>query len=127
MTLLVDTHALLWFQGGDRRLSRTARRAMEADDAQLVISAAAVWEMAIKTSLGRLTLPATVDRYVAEKIAQGYRMTPITWMEAAAVEQLPLYHRDPFDRLLAAQARAEGWPIVSRDQVFRKYGVEVVW
>jgi PIN domain nuclease of toxin-antitoxin system len=127
VTLLVDTHALLWFQGGDRRLSRTARRAMEADDAQLVISAAAVWEMAIKTSLGRLQLSDSVDAYVAEKIEQGYRVLGVSWVHAARVEGLPWYHRDPFDRLLAAQALTERCPLVTRDRVFRKYGVDVVW
>ena len=127
MRLLLDTHAFLWFASGDRRLSRRARMAMESEQAELYVSAASVWEMAIKARLGRLTLPASIDRYMEEKVAEGYRMTPVTWPQAAAVQQLPLHHRDPFDRMLVAQARAEGWPIVTRDRVFRKYGVEVVW
>lgn len=127
MTLLLDTHAFLWFASGDRRLSRRARRAMEAARAELHISAASVWEMAIKASLGRLVLPASVDRYIAEKIAEGYRLTPVTWAQAAAVQQLPLHHRDPFDRLLVAQALAQGQPIVTRDRIFRRYGVDVIW
>jgi PIN domain nuclease of toxin-antitoxin system len=125
--LLLDTHAFLWFATGDRRLSRPARAAMEAEDAQLHISAASVWEVAIEASLGRLTLPTSVDAYLAEKIAEGYRMTPVTWAQAAAVERLPFHHRDPFDRLLIAQALAERFPIVTRDRVFRRYGVDVVW
>jgi PIN domain nuclease of toxin-antitoxin system len=124
---LLDTHAFLWFAAGDRRLSRRARAAMEAEDAELFVSAASIWEMAIKTSLGRLTLPASVDTYLAEKIAEGYRMTPVTGAQAAAVERLPFHHRDPFDRLLAAQALGERYPLVTRDRVFRKYGVDVVW
>lgn len=127
MTLLVDTHALLWFQAGDRRLSRAARAAMEAADAELLLSAATVWEMAIKASLGRLRLSDPVEAYVAEKIAQGYRMLPVSWAHAAAVEGLPFHHRDPFDRLLAAQALSERCRLVTRDRVFRKYGVRVVW
>jgi PIN domain nuclease of toxin-antitoxin system len=125
--LLLDTHAFLWFAAGDRRLSRPARRAMEAPDAELHISAASVWEMAIKASLGRLTLSDPIDTYVAEKIQMGYRMVPVTWKEAAAVQQLPFHHRDPFDRIIIAQARAERWSIVTRDRVFREYGVKVIW
>ena len=127
MRLRLDTHALLWFQAGDRRLSQTARRAIEAADAELLVSAATVWEMAIKASLGRLRLSDPVETYMTRKIAQGYRMLPVSWPHAAKVEALPWHHRDPFDRLLAAQAIAEGCPIVTRDRVFRKYGAEVVW
>ena len=127
MKLLLDTHTLLWFQGGDRRLSRAARRAIEADEAELVVSAATVWEMAIKASLGRLRLSDPVDAYVAEKITQGYRTLAISWAHAAKVESLPWHHRDPFDRLLAAQALTEKLPLVTRDRLFRKYGVDVVW
>ena len=92
MKLLLDTHALLWFAAGDRRLSARARTAMEQDDAELYISAVSVWEMAIKSSLGRLRLPDTVDRYLAEKITQGYRVMSITWAQSAAVEHLPFHH-----------------------------------
>lgn len=127
MKLLLDTHALLWFAAGDRRLSRRARAAMERNDAELHISTVSVWEMAIKSSLGRLRLAQTVDRYVAEKITEGFRLTSVTWAQAAAVEQLPFHHRDPFDRLLVAQALAERCPLVSRDKVFGKYGVDVIW
>ena len=127
MKLLLDTHALIWFQAGDRRLSKAARQAIEADDAELLISAATVWEMAIKASLGRLTLPGPVETYLAEKVGQGYRMLAISWTHAAGVEDLPWHHRDPFDRLLVAQALSERCPVITRDRVFRKYGVEVIW
>ena len=127
MTVLLDTHALLWFQAGDRRLSRGARLAMEADEAALVVSAASVWEMAIKASLGRLRLPGTVDAYLAEKVGEGYRVLSVSGAHAARVETLPWHHRDPFDRLLAAQALEEGWPLITRDRVFRKYGVQTIW
>jgi PIN domain nuclease of toxin-antitoxin system len=125
--LLLDTHALLWFATGDRRLSRAARAAMESADAELHISAASVWEMAIKASLGQLRVPGPVRGYISEKLQGGYRVLPITWAEAAEVERLPWHHRDPFDRLLAAQALTQPCPLVTRDRVFRKYGVEVVW
>ena len=100
---------------------------MEHDDAVLHVSAASVWEIAIKASLGRLALPSSVDAYITEKVATGYRFVPVTATHAAAVQHLPFHHRDPFDRLLAAQALADGYRIVTRDRVFRKYDVDVVW
>lgn len=99
---------------------------MEAADA-LVISAASIWEMAIKASRGRLTLPVTVDAYLGELSGQGYRTLPISAAHAAAVESLEWHHDDPFDRLIAAQALVERLPVVSRDRVLRKYGVHLVW
>jgi len=125
--LLLDTHTLLWFDGGDRRLSARARRALEDEAAELIVSAASVWELAIKTDRGRLTLPRPVDEYVAELVDSGYWLMPITAAHAAGVAKLPYHHRDPFDRLLAAQALAEQVPLVTRDRVFKKYGVEVHW
>jgi PIN domain nuclease of toxin-antitoxin system len=125
--LLLDTHALLWFAAGDPRLGRSARRALERKDAEVYLSAASVWEMAIKASLGRLTLPAPVGEYVRAKAASGLRLLPIGTEHAAAVEALPLHHRDPFDRLLASQARAERLTLVTADPIFRRYGVKTVW
>jgi PIN domain nuclease of toxin-antitoxin system len=125
--LLLDTHAFLWFVTGDARLSRAARRALEAADNELILSAASVWEMAIKASLGRLTLPGSVEEYVAEKVESGFGVLSVDWTHAAAVERLPPHHGDPFDRLLAAQALAEDLPLVTGDRVFGAYGVKVVW
>jgi PIN domain nuclease of toxin-antitoxin system len=124
--LLLDTHTLLWFQSGDRRLSARARAAIEGEP-ELVVSAASVWEMSIKASLGRLRLSSTVAAYMTEKVSQGYRLLPISWVHAARVETLPWHHRDPFDRLLAVQAMDEGCALVTRDRVFRRYGVDVIW
>ena len=127
MTVLLDTHALLWFHAGDRRLSRAARRAIEAEETDLVISTATAWEMAIKVSTGRLRLPAAIEDFISDKIGQGYTIWPITWEHAARVSSLPWHHRDPFDRLLVAQALVERCSIVSVDRVLKKYGVEVIW
>ena len=127
MKLLLDTHAFLWFNAGDSRLSRKARGAMESDDAELLLSAASVWEMAIKASLGRLTLPMPVAEYVAGKMEDGFRMLPVEWDHAAAVQAMPFHHHDPFDRLLIAQAAAEKLPIITGDRIFRTYGADVIW
>jgi PIN domain nuclease of toxin-antitoxin system len=127
MRLLLDTHAFLWFVAGHAGLSRRARRALEHREAVLFLSAASVWEMAIKASLGRLSLPETAADYIAGKLQSGLQMLPIEWPHAAAVESLPFHHRDPFDRVLVAQAQLEDLSIVSGDPAFRKYGVRVVW
>jgi PIN domain nuclease of toxin-antitoxin system len=125
--LLLDTHTFLWFVAGRSDLSRRARRALEDGRAVLFLSAASVWEMAIKISLGRLTLNTTAADYVRGKIESGLQMLPIEWAHAAAVEALPFHHRDPFDRLLVAQAQIEDLTIVSADPAFRKYDVRVIW
>ena len=127
MNLLLDTHAFLWFVAGDQRLSANARQALEAADAELFLSAASIWEMAIKSSLGRLTLPLPLDEYIAEKLIQGVRVLPVDWTHAAAVEKMPFHHRDPFDRLLIAQATAENLPLVSADPELRAYKVKLIW
>lgn len=127
MNLLLDTHTFLWFAAGDTRLSARARRAMEAPDAELFLSVVSVWEIAIKSSLGRLSLPLPLNEYIAEKCNQGFRILLIDWTHAAAVEKMPFHHRDPFDRLLAAQAELEAMPLLSADPVFRDYNVKVLW
>lgn len=127
MNLLIDTHALIWFVAGDRRLRKAAREAMEHDRARLLISAASVWELAIKSAQKRIDLRAPVQRYLADRLDEGFGLLPVEGSHAAAVEHLPLHHHDPFDRLLVAQALAERMPVVTRDRVFKKYGVDVVW
>jgi PIN domain nuclease of toxin-antitoxin system len=126
MTLLLDTQAFLWWVGGDPRLSRRARRAIT--DASCLLSVASCWEMAIKAGLGKLEIPRPIDRFLQEQLeVNGFRLLPASLEHVSAVADLPLHHRDPFDRLLAAQARREELPIVSADPVFRKYGVKCVW
>jgi PIN domain nuclease of toxin-antitoxin system len=127
MTLLLDTHAFLWFVAGDKRLSARARRALERDDARPMLSVASVWEMAIKSSLGRLDLPEPLERYLARKLSTNLQLLPLEIGHVLAVERLPFHHQDPFDRVLVAQATAERMPIVTRDPAFKKYGVDIVW
>ena len=126
MKLLVDTHAFLWSMAGDDRLSSTAVRAIDSSQ-EWWLSAASVWELAIKASLGRLTVPTSIADYLSAKVRDGLRILSIEWPHAAAVERLPFHHRDPFDRLIVAQAQADRLPVVTKDKVFRKYGVDVIW
>jgi PIN domain nuclease of toxin-antitoxin system len=119
MRLLLDTHVLIWWDEG-RRLSPEARRAIR-DAEQVFVSAASAWEVAIKLALGRLRPTRTVEEAVGES---GFVELPVTFRHAARVASLPLVHRDPFDRLLVAQAEVEGLTLVTRDRAFEPYGIK---
>jgi PIN domain nuclease of toxin-antitoxin system len=124
--LLLDTHAFLWWVADHPRLPARARRAIAREDCFL--SVASCWEMAIKVSLQKLTLPSPVHRFVHEQLeVNGFSLLPVTLEQVSAVADPPFHHRDPFDRLLIAQARDEELAIVSGDRVFAKYGVRRVW
>jgi PIN domain nuclease of toxin-antitoxin system len=124
LRLLLDTHALLSLFFADGRLSRPAHEAMERSDAQLVVSTVSVWEIAIKRSIGKLNAPGDVIERTDEAGAQMLTITP---QHANATGKLPLHHRDPFDRLLIAQAQLEGCAIVTGDRAFPVYDVPIVW
>jgi PIN domain nuclease of toxin-antitoxin system len=124
LKLLLDTHAALWFLSDDERMGENAKRHLEDDDNRILLSAAVVWEVAIKRSLGKLVVP---DEYLSLLLGADVQALPVTIDHAAAVERLPGHHRDPFDRLIVAQAIMEGAAIVSRDDVMRRYGVTLVW
>ena len=128
MRLLLDTHAFLWWVDDAATLSRKARSAIADPDNECFFSLVSSWEMAIKVSLGKLRLPTTIERFVPDQLAaNGFREQQIHFRHIARVGTLPFHHRDPFDRLLAAQAMAEELAIVSADPVFRKYGVSRIW
>jgi PIN domain nuclease of toxin-antitoxin system len=121
VNLLLDTHVLIWWDEG-RRLAAEARRAI-ADADSVYVSAASAWEVAIKTGLGRLRPTRTVEQAVDES---GFLELPVTFRHAERVGKLPPHHRDPFDRLLIAQADVEELTLVTRDAVFAGYGVGVI-
>jgi PIN domain nuclease of toxin-antitoxin system len=126
MALLLDTQAFLWWVADDSRLSKRAARAIAASEC--LLSVASCWEMAIKASLGKLTLPGPVERFVQEQLeVNGFNLLAVSLEHTGGVAALPFHHRDPFDRLLAAQARAGELGIVSADPIFPKYGVKRVW
>jgi PIN domain nuclease of toxin-antitoxin system len=124
LKLLLDMHAALWFLSGDDRLSENARRQLTDDTNRILLSAAVVWEVAIKRSLGKLAVPA---EYYSHLLDAGVQPLAVSIAHAAAVEQLPPHHRDPFDRMLVAQAGIEGASVVSRDDALRPYDVTLVW
>ena len=126
--VLLDTHVFLWWIEDSPRLSRRARAAIADRDHECLVSLASVWEMAIKARLGKLRLPKPVGAFVPEQLhANGFQQLDIGFREVARVEVLPDHHRDPFDRLLIAQALERDVPIITTDTVFREYGVRRVW
>lgn len=128
MRLLLDTHAFLWWVDGAPGLGRRARAAVSNPDNEVFVSIASCWELAIKISLGKLRISQNLDRFVPEQLRlNGFSLFAIELRHVVGVAGLPFHHRDPFDRLLAAQALRDQLTIVSADRVFRKYGVTVVW
>ena len=128
MKLLLDTHAFLWLMRNDKRLSETAKAAFSDKDNELFFSAASYWEICIKQSLGKLALSAdwqaTIDRELA---ANQIKWLDIAKVHCQGVVYLPMLHRDPFDRLLIAQARAEGMVLLTNDNDIGKYKITTLW
>jgi PIN domain nuclease of toxin-antitoxin system len=122
--LLVDTHALLWWLTDDPGLSATARDALADPTNDVRVSTASLWEIAVKRALGKLTAPGDLPDQIE---AAGFAWLSIHAEHAWKVRDLPGHHRDPFDRLLVAQALVEGMPVVSADTRFGAYGVETRW
>ena len=120
MRLLLDTHALLWSLGDPDRLDAEARGAIQDAQNDVLVSAASVWEMAIKSALGKLSTP---DDLLAQLRLNRFDALDVTLHHAQAVEHLPMLHRDPFDRMLVAQARSDGLRLVTRDPLVQQYDV----
>jgi len=119
--LLLDTHTFLWWDQGDLQAG-VVKRIQEAEE--VFVSAATAWEIAIKSALGKLKTTGTVARAIAD---YGFDDLPILVSHADVVRSLPHHHRDPFDRMLVAQAKVESLTLVSRDAALRAYDVPVVW
>lgn len=128
MDLLLDSHAMLWFFWDDPKLSTSAKALIEDPDNRKLVSIATCWEIAIKTGLGKLTLGEPSRSFLHREIARNnFELLSISLDHATSVEGLPQHHRDPFDRLIIAQAIAEDIPIVSSDSAFDAYPVRRLW
>lgn len=128
MTMLLDTCAFIWMSTDESRLSPVARAAVGDPANRRLLSAISVLEMAIKVRLGKLTLNAPLDALVRDGLQNGgIEELPVAIRHSLAVEHLPQHHRDPFDRLIIAQAIVEGIPLVTDDAEIRKYAVRVLW
>ena len=128
MRLLLDSHALLWFCEGNAALSAPARAAIESLGNDKYVSHATAWEVAIKASLGKLTLSVPYEElFPGALLTNGFLALPPDFRHYRELLTLPFHHRDPFDRLLIAQARVEDMTLVSKDPHFAAYGVPLLW
>ena len=126
--MLIDTHALLWWINNDPRISGRARKVFSAGENDLLFSAASGWEMAIKVNLGKLNVEGPLGPYLSKHLADvRVEVLPVSLRHAVGVADLPNHHRDPFDRLIVAQALAEGIPVLTADPLVTRYPVETIW
>lgn len=128
MRYLLDTHTFLWWNKQSTKLSVTVLNLFQDRSNTLLLSLASVWEIQIKIQLGKLSLPAPLVEIIEkQQQANQIELLPITLPHILALEHLPQHHRDPFDRLLIAQARVEGMSIISDDALFSQYPVQLIW
>jgi PIN domain nuclease of toxin-antitoxin system len=126
--LLLDTHTFLWWVNDAPELSDAARDTISNSNNECFLSVASCWEMAIKSSLGKLELAKPVDRFVLEQITENsFTILNIELRHTAKVESLPFHHRDPFDRLLIGQAISEKLILVTADRMFSQYEIQMIW
>ncbi len=128
MRVLLDTHVFLWWINDDPRMSERARRVISDEGNDLLFSAASGWEIAIKAGLGRLRVTGDLAPYLTEQLSRNaIGVLPVHLSHALRVHALPGHHRDPFDRLLVAQALVEDVPLASGDPEVSRYPVEIIW
>ena len=128
MRILLDTHAIVWWATGDRRLSRKARVTIADPKTEVFISIASAWEIQIKAALMKLTLNESVDAlYRSLIIDQGFRMLGIELSDIDQLSTLPPHHRDPFDRMLVAQSLRGSFTLVTKDSVVSSYDAPTLW
>jgi len=128
MRLSLDTHAFLWSLNEDSQLPRTLVKALNDSHNDVLVSAVVVWEIAVKLAAGKLAVPPNIGSWLPAELRRRHlQPLAIDFAHVCAVEHLPMHHRDPFDRLLIAQARVENLTIVSNDQKFPAYGLPLLW
>ena len=128
MKVLVDTHTFIWALEGDPRLSKRAKQILTSDSNELVFSLASLWEIAVKIQIGKLGTLGSSVVYVRDEVEEyGMEILPIHYSHILALERLPFHHKEPFDRLILAQAVAESLPLLSDDSQFPAYPVKLLW
>ena len=127
MKVLLDTHTFLWFLGGNSELSTQARSIIENPEYETYISIASFWEVAIKSSLGKLKLDVPFSELKTEVLKNNFQILPITFQDTLRLTTLPFLHRDPFDRIIISQAKENNLTLISRDDNFSLYDVNLLW
>jgi len=128
MKLLLDTHAFMWWDSDTSRISPETLSRMQQADTQLLVSLVSLWEIQIKTQIGKLTLQTPLAEIIAhQQTENGIILLPITLPHILELDNLPQHHKDPFERLLIAQCRSETATLVSRDSVFKQYACPLLW
>ncbi len=127
MDLLLDTHTLIWFLNGDKRLSVKAKTIIEDLDNVNFISIASIWEIAIKVSLDKIKLPQGFKYFLELVEENGFELLPISMEHTVTLSKLKFIHRDPFDRLLVAQSKNNSLTIITKDENIQKYDVPTIW
>jgi len=127
MKLLLDTHAFIWFVDNDVRLLHKTKNQIEDINNTILISIASLWEIAIKISLGKLEISESIERIIELIADNGFEILPILPEHIIKISRLEFHHRDPFDRIIIIQGLNENLQIVSKDEIFDKYGVNRIW
>jgi PIN domain nuclease of toxin-antitoxin system len=127
MKILLDTHTFLWFLDGASELSKRARTLIESPEHEKYISIASFWEIAIKNSLGKLTLEVPFPELKIEAVKNSFQILLITFEDTLQLIKLPFHHRDPFDRIIISQAKENNLTLVSCDGNFSQYDVSLLW
>jgi len=128
MKVLIDTHTFIWWNTDDPLLSVLAKEIIANGNNEIFLSAASVWEIAIKTAKGRLVLPEPPAKYIPSRMSlYRFQSLPVQITHAVHVFELPSYHSDPFDRMLIAQSQLESLPLITKDEDIRQYDLETIW
>ena len=127
MNMLLDTHAVIWFLKGNEKMPKTTRNVIRNFENRKYVSIASIWEVAIKSSSGKLKLDNDINGFIETIENNGFLLLDITPDHVKAVAELPFIHRDPFDRILIAQATSEDMAIITIDENIAKYNVNIIW
>ncbi len=127
MRYLADTHVLIWSWRDPEKLSRRARKILEDGESEIWLSIASVWEMTIKSGIGKLDLEMSIAEFAKAQMQDGLQLLPIRLSHAERLAELPLHHRDPFDRMLIAQSDVEGFTVITSDGAFGDYEIKTLW